>query len=226
MRHLIIVRHGNTFRPGETPTRVGARTDLPLVEEERARKAGRLLRSLDCLPDRVFAAPLQRTMRTAELLLHELGLKLTVRPAPAFTEIDHGPDENQPEERVLLRLGRRCLERSGITLFSEEEARRRGEQIIRLWDAEAIPPPGWRVDATALVAGWKAFAAGIGPGEKVLMVSSGGVIRFAPHLLPQARRLLFSQRHGITAATGGVCIFARDAGDWDCPHWNLRADGL
>ena len=28
----MIVRHGNTFRAGETPTRVGARTDLPLVE--------------------------------------------------------------------------------------------------------------------------------------------------------------------------------------------------
>jgi 2,3-bisphosphoglycerate-dependent phosphoglycerate mutase len=40
----VIVRHGNTFRAGETPTRVGARTDLPLVEEERARSAGRYLR--------------------------------------------------------------------------------------------------------------------------------------------------------------------------------------
>lgn len=43
-RKLVIVRHGNTFRAGETPTRVGARTDLPLVEEERARSAGRYLR--------------------------------------------------------------------------------------------------------------------------------------------------------------------------------------
>ena len=39
-RKLVIVRHGNTFRAGETPTRVGARTDLPLVEEERARSDG------------------------------------------------------------------------------------------------------------------------------------------------------------------------------------------
>ena len=42
----MIVRHGNTFRAGETPTRVGARTDLPLVEEERARSAGRYLHDL------------------------------------------------------------------------------------------------------------------------------------------------------------------------------------
>ena len=39
MKTLIIARHGNTFRPGETPTRVGSRTDLPLVEEECCRAA-------------------------------------------------------------------------------------------------------------------------------------------------------------------------------------------
>ena len=48
-RKLVIVRHGNTFRAGETPTRVGARTDLPLVEEERARSAGRYLREKGAL---------------------------------------------------------------------------------------------------------------------------------------------------------------------------------
>ena len=44
MKRLIIARHGNTFRPGETPTRVGAGTDLPLVEETRARSIGRYLK--------------------------------------------------------------------------------------------------------------------------------------------------------------------------------------
>jgi transcriptional regulator GlxA family with amidase domain len=32
MTTLIIARHGNTFEDGETPRRVGARTDLPLSE--------------------------------------------------------------------------------------------------------------------------------------------------------------------------------------------------
>ena len=50
MRTLIIARHGNTFRPGETPTRVGARTDLPLVEEERARGIGLYLKKLGLIP--------------------------------------------------------------------------------------------------------------------------------------------------------------------------------
>ena len=36
MTTLIIARHGNTFDKGDIPTRVGARTDLPLVEKGRA----------------------------------------------------------------------------------------------------------------------------------------------------------------------------------------------
>ena len=43
MNTLIIARHGNTFRKGETPTRVGSRTDLPLVEDERGRGIGKYL---------------------------------------------------------------------------------------------------------------------------------------------------------------------------------------
>jgi len=35
-RQLFIVRHGNTFDPGDTVTRVGARTDLPLSSSGRA----------------------------------------------------------------------------------------------------------------------------------------------------------------------------------------------
>ena len=61
---LIIARHGNTFRLEETPTRVGAKTDLPLVEEFKGRSIGRYLKH-DIIPDVIYAAPLLRTMQTA-----------------------------------------------------------------------------------------------------------------------------------------------------------------
>ena len=64
---LIIARHGNTFTKDQTPTRVGGRTDLPLVESERGRNIGKYLKLKDMLPDVVFAAPLKRTMETARL---------------------------------------------------------------------------------------------------------------------------------------------------------------
>lgn len=48
IKTLIIARHGNTFGPDDTPTRVGARTDLPLVESgiQQARLLGTHLRAL------------------------------------------------------------------------------------------------------------------------------------------------------------------------------------
>ncbi|MDR2487990.1 MAG: histidine phosphatase family protein [Desulfovibrio sp.] len=226
MRRLIIVRHGNTFQPGEIPTRVGKRTDLPLVENDRARKAGRLLRLYGCIPDRVFAAPLQRTLQTARLILREMELSLDVRPAPSFTEIDYGPDENQPEHHVQLRLGRHYLEQAGLdaTHISVEQIRLYGERVIRLWDTLAIPPQGWQMDTQAIIAAWRALAAAIEEGETVLLISSNGIIRFAPHLLPDTELACFTQQHELKVSTGGICIFARDAGSWRCLHWNLKTD--
>lgn len=226
MRHLIIARHGNTFRPGETPTRVGARTDPPLVESERARGAGRILRGLGLIPDRTFAAPLKRTLRTAELILEELGLDSEVLPAPDFTEIDYGPDENRTEDQVRLRLGRHYLEREGLDQkdFSEERMRQRGEAALGLWNARAVPPHGWKVDPSAIAAAWRAFAANIASGENVLLVSSNGIIRFAFHLLPEAEQARFTEERNLKVGTGGVCVFARDGGDWRCLHWNLKPE--
>ena len=226
MRHLIIVRHGNTFRPGETPTRVGARTDLPLVESERARGAGRIIRGLGLTPDRTFAAPLKRTLQTAELILEELGLGATVLPAPDFTEIDYGPDENRTEDQVRLRLGRHYLAEEGLDTdqMPEERLRQRGEEALGLWNARAIPPHGWKADSSAIAAAWRTFAANIASGEKVLLVSSNGIIRFAFHLLPEAERARFLEERNLKVSTGGVCVFARSDGDWRCLHWNLKPE--
>ena len=59
---LIIARHGNTFGPGDTPTRVGRRTDLPLVAsgEAQAKRIGHHLLHHRMVPGAVFAAPLKR----------------------------------------------------------------------------------------------------------------------------------------------------------------------
>lgn len=51
---IIIARHGNTFAKDETPRRVGGRTDLDLVEEERGRNVGRYLKAKGLIPALVF----------------------------------------------------------------------------------------------------------------------------------------------------------------------------
>ena len=69
MTTLIIARHGNTFGPDDTPTRVGARTDIPLVEKgrEQAKAIGKYLREQEMIPDVVYASKLKRAIETAEI---------------------------------------------------------------------------------------------------------------------------------------------------------------
>lgn len=201
MKTLIIARHGNTFRKGETPTRVGSRTDLPLVEEERGRGIGLYLKKLGLMPDRILAAPLQRTMKTAQLAAEELGFIGTVQPDARFIEVDYGPDENKTEDEVIARIGEDAIER---------------------WNAEAIVPEGWKVDVDAIIANWKELADEVKEGETLLCVSSNGTIRFAPHLTGDYAA--FCAEHDIKVPTGGVCIFTEEDGSaWLCREWGVKA---
>jgi probable phosphoglycerate mutase len=152
MARIVVVRHGDTFATGEPVLRIGARTDLPLVASGRA-QAERLRERLDALGwrfARVLSGPLRRTVETA-------GLLTGTEPERAhwLAEIDHGPDEGRPEAEVVARIGRAALDR---------------------WNAEALPPPGWLVDADARIAAWRAF---LGTDEDALLVTSNGAARFA-----------------------------------------------
>ena len=222
MKTLIIARHGNTFRPGETPTRVGAHTDLPLVEEERARGIGRYLRLVKgSVPTRIIAAPLQRTMRTAQLAAEELGNPAPVEADARFVEVDYGPDENKTEPEVMARLGREAAG-AGAAALSAEELEALGAQAIELWNTQAIAPAGWRVDVPGIIAAWQQLAAEVAEGETLLCVSSNGVIRFAPHITGDYAG--FCAEHDIKVPTGGVCIFTcGEDGAWRCEEWGVKA---
>jgi probable phosphoglycerate mutase len=218
---LIIVRHGNTFRPGETPTRVGAATDLPLVEEDRARAIGRYLVSRGIRPDKIYASPLARTTRTAELIAEEAGWRLPVIPDPRFTEIDYGPDENKREDEVIWRIGKAIACLAGGPLPSREDTVALGTESIEAWNAHGITPPGWHVDVDEIIRSWKDFANEIPAGATVLLCTSNGMIRFAPHLLPIDYET-FCDEHPLKVATGSLSLFRRDATGWRCVAWNVK----
>lgn len=206
---LIIARHGNTFRPEETPTRVGAKTDLPLVEEVKGKSIGRYLKEHDMIPDVVYAAPLLRTMQTARLAVQTMGLNSAVSPLNAFVEIDYGVDENKTEEEVRLRLGNGDVEK--------------GKKIIQDWDKNAIVPDGWKVDPNQIIHTWLDFAEkSVAPRRTTLLVTSNGIIRFAPYLTGDFEK--FAQEHKIKVAPGGVCIFEKNDSDsfWTCTAWNVK----
>lgn len=203
MTTLIIVRHGNTFEKGETPRRVGARTDLPLVESGRsqARAIGHWLKTNGLYPEAVYSSQLQRTKETAEIALKEAGYKEPVYPLAIFNEIDYGPDENLPENAVIARVG---------------------EQALKDWDEKAKVPQGWAFDPTQCIEDWKNFAGHIIDDHQtcVMVVTSNGIARFAPYITGDFDS--FAQNHGIKISTGAVCVLQYENGRWTVKDWNVK----
>ena len=158
------------------------------------------LKQKNLIPTKIVAAPLKRTMKTAELAAEELGYSKKIEICADFTEIDYGPDENKTEDVVIARIG---------------------QQAIDLWNEKAIVPEGWKVDPNQIIETWKKFAEQIADNETVLLVSSNGVIRFAPYIVGDYDE--FCKTHDIKVATGAVCVLEFESGKWTCSEWNTKA---
>lgn len=204
MTILVIARHGNTFEKGETPTRVGKHTDLPLTEKgvEQGAAIGRYLKENGLIPDVVYASNLQRTQQTAKAAIQASGVSNPVFALDIFDEIDYGPDENKPEDSVIARIG---------------------AQAIADWDEKAIVPDGWVVDPAQIIRNWVDFGDQIrahDDGETVLVVTSNGIARFAPHMTGDFES--FCAAHDIKMATGTLSIFEYVDGQWHIKGWGIR----
>ena len=158
MRRIFIIRHGNTFESSATACRIGAGTDIPLVDSGRA-QADRLgdWFAAQALPvRRLFSSPLRRATETAARIGAAIG-HASDGTLSWLNEIDHGPDEGRPEAEVVARIG---------------------AQAIVDWDERGNAPDGWTVDAPARIAAWRDWLAA--PEEGVdLLVTSNGAARFA-----------------------------------------------
>lgn len=198
---LLIARHGNTFSEGEAPTRIGARTDLPLVETGRsqARKLGLYLREKDLVPHLILTSQLKRTKEMAEIIKDELGLAVETHPLAIFNEIDYGPDENKSEDDVIARLGQDALQK---------------------WDKDAVVPEGWLADPQEITRNWVNFANELEVGTTTLVITSNGIARFAPHITGDFTAFALNQ--SIKLSTGALCILERDSKDWVIKNWNIH----
>ncbi|MBX2833782.1 MAG: histidine phosphatase family protein [Micavibrio sp.] len=204
MTTLIIARHGNTFAPGQPLTRVGARTDFPLVKKGRDQAAalGRYLQEHRLIPDVVYTSNLQRTIETAKIAIKESGVSNPTYPLEIFNEIDYGPDENKPEDEVIARIG---------------------AQAIKDWDEHAIVPDGWVVDPQEITQNWRLFAEQISAhddNETVLVVTSNGTARFAPHITGDFEG--FRASYTLKLSTGAFGIFHYENSGWTCTGWNIK----
>ncbi|MCB4379074.1 histidine phosphatase family protein [Synechococcus sp. MU1644] len=164
MTDIFIVRHGNTFDKGDVVTRVGARTDLPLSQSGREQSAQLGGHFQQIAPDgfaRAYCSPLLRTRQTADAILDRRDDAPPVEPLEFLREVDYGPDENQPEETVIARVG---------------------ADALQAWDETAIPPPGWDLDPDKVRAAWRDLFDQLAIADlswPVLIVTSNGIARFA-----------------------------------------------
>ena len=191
VRRIFVIRHGNTFASNEAPRRIGSATDIPLVDSGHAQAAALGQWFAGTNVRLLLTSPLLRARQTVAPIAVATGHELD-GTREWLGEIDHGPDEGKTEDAVVARIGAAALAR---------------------WEDEAIAPDGWRVDAPARIAAWRAFFADAGEGAD-LLITSNGAARFALIALglPPAK-----------LRTGAFGEFAVDAdGSVRCARWNVR----
>jgi probable phosphoglycerate mutase len=197
--NLFIVRHGNTFLPGQKITRVGVNTDVSLVESGilQAHKLGLFFRNENILFDRVYCSSLVRTRNTAEIIIDYQKNKLNIEEKPLFDEIDHGEDEGKTDLEIVNRIG---------------------SQALTDWDSFGIIPNGWNVNEELRILGWKDFLKEHVKYNNVLIVTSNGAARFIFKAINITGKI-----ESLKLRTGafGVITQKSEMGKIELVNWNL-----
>lgn len=200
-RLIYIVRHGNTFDKGDVVTRVGGRTDLDLSMSGRAQADALAIHFKDKVTSfaNAYCSPLGRTSQTADAILSAQTKAPTLETLEFLREVDYGPDENKPEDEVVARIG---------------------EDALKAWETEAVPPPGWRINPAQLVNDWIELFHRLGAErntDPVLLVTSNGIARFA------LSACVHSGEHDLKLKTGayGVIRLHPDQSP-ALVAWNIR----
>ncbi|MFY7698524.1 MAG: histidine phosphatase family protein [Legionella sp.] len=202
---LLIARHGNTFGPDDTVTRLG-KTDRPLVESglKQGYQLGLYLKAYHLIPDIIFVSELKRTQQTAEQIMCAIQMDIPMQILSIFNEIDYGIDDNQPEEMIIARIGANAL---------------------KAWDEQAIVPPGWLFEPQMIIRNWDLFARNLlkeFSGKIILVVTSNGIARYSPYITGNFKE--FNRNYKLKISTGALCLFENEAPDdlWQCRAWNLN----
>jgi len=205
MTGLILIRHGNTFAPGEKVVWAGARTDLPLVEKGRqqALQLSHTLAAAQFVPDRILTAPLLRTRQHADIIASHIGFSGNIETSNDLREIDYGKWEG---------------------LSTEEIHACGGQAELEAWDTNARWPqtPGWSPSADTILNNVKTLLTQLAEDrhtDRAMLVTSNGILRFFA-------RLLTNQPNHLKVRTGHCCIIEHHKGRWTQSGWNLSPDTL
>ncbi len=217
---LVVVRHGNTFGPGDRVTWVGRHEDVPLVAKgiAQATALGEALAREGWRPERVLASRLARTRGHAERALFVAGWSdLPVEVDPRLDELDYGPWGGLTTEEIEARGDGAALAAWSEHMrwpaaFGEREAdaRARVQGLAEELAAEAAAGP--HVGARRQP-------------RRVLLVSSNGVLRY---LLALDARAFEARRagQGFKLGTGRAGRLVYSAGAWTVLDWDVSPEAL
>lgn len=199
---VIAVRHGNTFKKGDTLLRVGKRTDLDLVETEKGTKAGLYIKNNGYQVTHIYSGPLKRHIQSTDLINNALQVnsdKITIDER--FNELDYGVHDGMPEAEIVDAVG---------------------EEALKEWDKHATVPQAWDVDVKQIKQDWTDFlkeADSKHNGEDVLVVTSNGLLRFLPFVIDCD----YSELE-LKVPTGGVVVIEKttDAEGWKVVEWGVK----
>ncbi len=202
---LLLVRHGNTFAPGDKVVWAGARTDLPLTKDGRAQaeQFGKMLKIAKYRPARILTGPLQRTRQHADIISQALNLSKPIDIHNALREIDYGIWEGRSTEEIE-RLG--------------------GGDELTLWTTKSQWPhtPNWQPDEATVqrdilhLMQTLSDIAGLS-----LLITSNGILRFFARATVNPPLL-----SDVKVRTGHWCRIVWQGEEWRIINWNYPPDSM
>lgn len=219
---LLLVRHGNTFAPGDKVVWVGANEDLPLVGAgiAQAEALGRALAPAGLIPTRVICGPLKRTRTHAEAVMAAAGLAGNAEVDTRLREIDYGPWGGLTDAEIEDRFGADA---------AQELAQ---WQSMSRWPRDTVT---WRPGEAAIRDQLRALVADLvddlagnpssGPGgdDLVLLCSSNGILRYFLEFTEGGlARAVAAGNHKM--ATGAASLLDFQGTRAEVVFWNRKAD--
>lgn len=202
---LFLVRHGNTFGPGDPIIRVGRNEDLPLVAKglDQAHAVAAAFARTGVRPAAVYCSPLQRIRVSAEIVIADLGLNQDPVIDDRLAEIDYGAWGGLTDDEIAERFGR---------------------DVLDAWNADGIWPPAgqWGESEDAVRGRVHGFGREVlarhDAGDDVVVVSSNGTLRYFLDLVGDTASLPEPAQRKMK--TGFVSCLDGDAETLTVRTWN------
>ncbi len=210
MARLFLVRHGNTFGPGDTCVQVGSKTDLDLVESGRkqAESVASWLKEKGIEPAAIYAGPLKRHIQSSEIVAASFGLEFQ-SGVTALNEIDFGAWEGLTPEAIEQKFP------------SEYQA----WKIKAEWQEEIFG--GNFEDRLSEIRRWiKELSENFSTSDSVVAFSSGGNIRYFYSFIASEWRKLVrdSAVETLKVGTGRICELEIFPGSVKVLSWNIKPE--